>query len=46
MVIPGCTAGRDFRDAALPSLRTGVDAIVDGLLDGIFAVIEPEPQGN
>jgi hypothetical protein len=46
-VIPaGCTTGRDFREAALPSLRTGVDAILDGLLDGIFAVIDPEPQGS
>jgi len=40
----GCTTGRDFRDAALPSLKTGINSILDGLVEGIFAAIEPEPQ--
>lgn len=36
--------GRQFRTAAGASLETGVQAIVSGLLDGVFAVIEPEPE--
>ncbi|UCE59316.1 MAG: hypothetical protein JSU63_17965 [Phycisphaerales bacterium] len=42
---PGCEAGREFRDAALPSVETGVRDILDGLLDGVFAAIAVEP-GN
>jgi hypothetical protein len=38
----GCPAGTDFRDAALPAVRTGVESILDGILDGIFAALEPE----
>ena len=37
--------GTEFRDAALPAIETGINAILDGLVDGIFAVIEPE-AGN
>lgn len=40
----GCEpAVRDeFRAAALGSVQTGVNAILQGLVDGIFAVAEPE----
>lgn len=31
----------DFRSAASPQLEAGVDALFDGLIDGIFAVVEP-----
>lgn len=43
-VSTGCTAGREFREAALPAFRSGSLSIVTGLLDGLFAAIEPEPQ--
>lgn len=36
--------GTEFRDAALPAIQTGVNAILDGLVTGIFAAIEPEAQ--
>ena len=42
----GCKPGVDFVGAALPSLETGLNAIVDGLLDGLFAIIEPEPENQ
>ena len=44
----GCEpdVGRQFRDAALPSLHTGVSAIVNGLVEGVFATIEPEPANT
>ena len=47
----GCGEYADeFRAAAAPSLRTGVDALVDGFVEGVFAVIEPdtaiESEGN
>lgn len=39
----GCSlTGTQFRDVALPGLQTGVTSIVNALLDGVFAVIEPE----
>ena len=41
--LAGCTVGREFREAAGPSVQTGVTQIVNGLLDGLFAAIEPEP---
>ena len=33
-------AGRAFRDAAASSLQAGVNSIVDGIVDGVFAVFE------
>ena len=39
----GCVSGREFREAAGPAVQTGVTEIVTGLLDGLFAAIEPEP---
>lgn len=38
----GCVTGREFREAAGPAFQTGVTAIVNGLLDGLFAIIEPD----
>ena len=43
----GCGEYADeFRAAAAPSLRTGVDAIVDGFVEGVFAVIEPDEKSE
>lgn len=37
----------EFRSAAAGALQTGFSAIFDGILDGVFAVIEPnEPVGS
>jgi hypothetical protein len=33
-------AARAFRDAATGSLQTGVNSIVDGMVDGVFAMLE------
>lgn len=41
----GCAAGQQFRSAALPALESGVNLILDGLVDGLFAAIEVRP-GN
>ena len=38
----GCPGGTQFREAALPAVQTGVDSILDGIVDGIFAAIAPE----
>jgi hypothetical protein len=50
----GCSIGSEFRAAAGPAVETGVNAILDGLVSGLFAVIEPDnpssddnsPSGN
>ncbi len=45
VMLPSCPlAGREFRDAAGPAVESGVTQVVNGLLSGLFAVIEPEPQ--
>ena len=41
-ITAGCTVGREFREAAGPAVQSGVTQIVNGLLDGLFAAIEPE----
>jgi hypothetical protein len=33
-------AGRAFRDAAAGSLQSGVGSIMDGVVDGLFAMLE------
>ena len=38
----GCWTGTEFRSTAIPAVRAGVSQIVDGLLNGLFAAIEPE----
>lgn len=40
----GCLATQRFRDAAGPALETGITNIVNGLLDGFFAVIATQPN--
>ena len=43
MRVGGCSQYADrFRAAASPSLQTGVSALLDGLVEGVFAVVEPE----
>ncbi len=38
----GCLSGREFRDIAGPAVHSGVALILDGLVDGVFAVIDPD----
>ncbi len=38
----GCLTGSEFREAAAPLVEQGVDSIMDGLIDGLFAVIDPD----
>jgi hypothetical protein len=40
----GCTGefGQQFRDAAGPQLETGINALLDGIVQGAFAVYEPD----
>ena len=42
----GCPGGRQFREAALPAVQTGVDSILDGIVDGIFAAIAVESPND
>ena len=43
----GCGAAwTEFRSVAGPSLQQGVKAIVNGLLDGVFAVADPSGSGS
>ncbi len=43
----GCNDDYDeFRAVAGPKLEAGVDALLDGLVDGIFAVIEPNADSQ
>ena len=41
-----CTFGREFRAVATPAFQQGVSQILNGLVDGIFAAIAPEPEGT
>jgi len=43
--LTGCDRSREFRDAAGSALHSGVSLILDGLVDGVFAVIEPDTTG-
>jgi hypothetical protein len=40
----GCVTGREFRAAAGPAVQQGLALILDGVVDGLFAVVEPEPE--
>lgn len=44
----GCTMpyGKQFRDTALPGIQSGVQSILTGFVDGVFASIEPEADSN
>ncbi len=37
---------REFRQAAIGQVETGVNAILDGVLDGIFAIAEPDSSSS
>lgn len=43
-LLTGCgdDLAREFRQAALGSIESGVRSIADGLFDGLFAVAEPD----
>ena len=41
-LLGGCSLGPEFRAAAGPAFETGVNAILDGLVNGVFAVIDPD----
>lgn len=38
----GCDEAEEFRAAAGDSLKQGVNLIADGVIEGIFAVFEPD----
>jgi hypothetical protein len=44
--VSGCTDAEEFRAAAGDSIHTGLSAIADGLLNGIFAVVEPDATSD
>ena len=45
--VSGCgAAGKEFRSIAGPAVQQGVSSIVNGLLDGVFAVVDPNTTGN
>ena len=39
--LTACEEGIEFRSVAGPGVKEGVVSIVNGLLDGVFAVVEP-----
>jgi len=39
-------AGRAFRDAAASSVQTGLKSISDGIIDGLFAVVQLGDDGE
>lgn len=38
----GCVLGKEFRAVASPAIHSGVSEILTGVVDGVFAVIEPD----
>jgi len=41
-----CVPGYEFRTVATPAIQNGVSQILNGLLDGFFAAIAPEPEST
>lgn len=41
-LLGGCTAAEEFRTVAGDSLHAGITTIATGIIDGIFAVFEPD----
>jgi len=41
-LLGGCAAAEEFRAVAGDSLKSGLTSIATGLIDGIFAVFEPD----
>ena len=48
MGVNACTGdlGMEFRTAAGDNIQQGVQSIATGVIDGLFSVIEPQPQDN
>ncbi|MBU0638953.1 MAG: hypothetical protein KKB50_08825 [Planctomycetes bacterium] len=48
LVAPGCddSVMDEFRTAAASQLESGVNAIFDGLLTGLFAVLDPSDSSD
>lgn len=43
----GCNDKFDeFREAAAPALESGVNALLDGIVTGVFAVVEPNDASS
>jgi len=40
------TLGREFRAAAGSNIQQGAQSILSGVLDGVFAVLQPNPTGS
>ncbi|MFQ5590332.1 MAG: hypothetical protein ACE5HE_04125 [Phycisphaerae bacterium] len=41
-----CVTGRQFREAALPELESGVNLILDGVVEGLFAAVAVETPAS
>jgi len=41
-----CSTGKEFRSVAGPAVHQGISAILNGLLDGIFAAVMPDSPSN
>ncbi len=48
MTVSACngTLGREFRTVAGDSVEQGVTSIVNGVLDGLFAVVQPDASST
>lgn len=42
IISSGCRDAEEFRSVASNQVQTGLTSIVTGLIDGVFAVIEPD----
>jgi len=43
----GCEQHADeFREAAGSTVKDGVNTLLDGFVDGVFAVVEPDDEGD
>lgn len=45
-IASGCREAEEFRAVAGNQVQSGLTSIVTGLIDGIFAVIEPDANEN
>ncbi len=43
-LLAGCDSemAKEFREVASPSLQSGISSILDGVVDGVFAVVDPD----
>lgn len=42
LTMGGCAQAEEFRAVAVGQVQSGLTSIVTGLIDGVFAVIEPD----